>query len=421
MRRLARFFANRLLRFREQEDAGAWQVPVTADSQPRLLYIHIPFCEHLCPYCSFHRIRYNPATSDEYFQALRHEIETYADAGYAFSDVYVGGGTPTVNLPGLLDTLSLVRSRFSIGSISIETNPNHLDDACCAALKDAGVDRLSVGVQSFDDRQLERMGRLQAYGSSEVILERLIAIRDVFPTLNIDMMFNLPGQTMADLDRDIDTVIASGVNQVSFYPLMASDAVIARITREMGQFSYHNEKDMYSRIRERMSPTHPPSSVWCFSKEDGLIDEYLVDHEQFIGAGSGAFSFVDGALYATSFSILNYHQQLGIGVTGISRKRQLSPLEQKMYWLLRRLFGTRVTLEELQGAGLGPVFAILRVFGLIQRQREHFQLTPRGYYFMVVAMSEFLNSVNNLRDEMRAGIPGELAASYGEPVKLQGL
>src|SRR5512141_3183388 len=93
---------------------------------PCQLYVHVPFCEVLCPFCSFHRVRYNEAKTHRYFEALRREIELYHDAGFRFSDVYVGGGTPTVNAEELIATLELVRARSPVHSISIETNPNHL-------------------------------------------------------------------------------------------------------------------------------------------------------------------------------------------------------------------------------------------------------------------------------------------------------
>ena len=97
--------------------------------RPCQLYVHVPFCEVLCPFCSFHRVRYDAPKSSRYFEALRREIRLYHQAGFRFSDVYVGGGTPTVNADELLATLALVRSLSPVRTISIETNPNHLDPA----------------------------------------------------------------------------------------------------------------------------------------------------------------------------------------------------------------------------------------------------------------------------------------------------
>ena len=193
------------MRFTEDESA---EVMPAAPATPCQLYVHVPFCEVLCPFCSFHRVRYNPAKTGRYFEALRREIRLYHEKGFRFSDVYVGGGTPTVNADELLATLELVRSLSPVRAVSIETNPNHLDPDDLRRYRDAGVTRLSVGVQSFDDGLLAGMDRLEKYGSSAVIRSRLAAVQGIFPTLNVDMIFNLPGQTLAMLEHDLDVLQA---------------------------------------------------------------------------------------------------------------------------------------------------------------------------------------------------------------------
>src|SRR5512141_2333813 len=188
------------MRFAEDD---ASDVMPTAPAGPCQLYVHVPFCEVLCPFCSFHRVRYNPSKTRRYFDALRREIRLYHDLGFRFSDVYVGGGTPTVDTDELLETLDLVRNLAPVRAMSIETNPNHLEPAVLQRYRDAGVTRLSVGVQSFDDGLLAGMDRLEKYGSGAVIRERLAAAHGIFPTLNVDMIFNLPGQTLAMLETDL--------------------------------------------------------------------------------------------------------------------------------------------------------------------------------------------------------------------------
>ena len=395
---------------------------VTVSDGPTLLYIHVPYCEHLCPYCSFHRVRYQESLAITYFKALQKEISAYAEAGFRFTEIYVGGGTPTVNLAALEDTLSLTRASFDIEAISVETNPDHLTEANCRRLRSAGVDRLSVGVQTFDDQLLHNMGRLEFYGNGESIRQRIHAVKDIFPTLNIDMIFNLPGQTEDLLLRDLAAFHESGANQVSCYPLMVSDSVRERVTREMGRFSRAREESMYYLILDTLSESLRPSSVWCFGANEGQIDEYLVDHDEFIGVGSGAFSYTGGRLYATSFSILGYDQIMLESRTGVTRSRSLTPREKRYYRALMMLFSTRASTEAVEQAGLTLLFQVLRLAGIVKIDGNQYTLTRRGYYYSVVAMSEFLNGVNNLRDEMRAHIPEEVKGSYGDvqPIKVQG-
>jgi coproporphyrinogen III oxidase-like Fe-S oxidoreductase len=155
------------------------QLPSCGDEKPRLLYLHIPFCEELCPYCSFHRITFEELLTRRYFQALRREIKIYQEKGYKFNAIYVGGGTPTILIDELAQTLNMAREIFPIQGISVETNPNHLISGNIEVLQQIGVKRLSVGVQTFNDDMLKKIGRYEKYGSGEEIAERLKTFREV--------------------------------------------------------------------------------------------------------------------------------------------------------------------------------------------------------------------------------------------------
>lgn len=133
------------------------------DETPRMLYVHVPFCEELCPYCSFHRVPFQEGIARAYYEALRKEILMYSGLGYLFKAVYVGGGTPTILIDELVRTLELAKQTFPISEISVETNPNHLTGEKISALRAAGVNRLSVGVQSFDDGLLKATERYQKH------------------------------------------------------------------------------------------------------------------------------------------------------------------------------------------------------------------------------------------------------------------
>ena len=145
--------------------------PVAGRNYP--LYLHVPFCVVLCPFCSFHRVEFKENRAREYFSALRREIGMATKLGYTFNELYVGGGTPTVLPNELVQTLKLVRSLHPIERISVETNPHDLDADNLSELRKAGVSRLSVGVQSFDDNLLREMQRYDKYGSGAEIQAHL--------------------------------------------------------------------------------------------------------------------------------------------------------------------------------------------------------------------------------------------------------
>lgn len=133
----------------------------------------------------------------------------------------------------------------ALGEVSVETNPKDLREDVIALLEAQGVQRLSVGVQTFDDALLGEMLRLEKYGSRAQILERLQAAAGRFRTLNVDMIWHLPRQTEAMLVADIDTVLASPANQASFYPLMASRSSERRIARTLGRGSRGDKRAFY--------------------------------------------------------------------------------------------------------------------------------------------------------------------------------
>ena len=206
--------------------------PVQIDSLPGpkpglhyMLYVHVPFCQRLCPYCSFNRFPFSEERAVPYFESLRKEMRMLADLGYDFDSVYVGGGTPTIMIDELCKTIDQARDLFSIKEVSSETNPNHLVPEPILEKLEGRVQRLSVGVQSFDDGLLKQMDRYDKYGCADEIVERIQLATPYFVSMNADMIFNFPAQTEDMLIHDIERIVESGCTQTTFYPLMASPSV----------------------------------------------------------------------------------------------------------------------------------------------------------------------------------------------------
>ncbi|MGE5160191.1 MAG: coproporphyrinogen III oxidase family protein [Betaproteobacteria bacterium] len=401
-------------------------------SSPVFLYVHVPFCEVLCPYCSFHRVHFEERRARRYFAALRREIRRYRSEGYVFSGVYVGGGTPTV-LPGeLADTLGLIRElNPGLSDVSVETNPKDLRDEVLTMLQGAGVDRLSVGVQTFDDGLLRQMMRLEKYGCRAEILERLAAAAGRFRTLNVDMIWNLPQQTAAMLEADLDTLLVSPANQASLYPLMTSPTAARRMTKTLGRRHRERMGEQYERILGRLGPSFAPTSAWCFSRGSKGIDEYIVGAANYVGLGSGAFSYVDGVLYATTFSLQAYVERIDHGLTGVTGERRMGVRERMRYDLLVRLFGLRMEkawVRALYGERfertLRPELLGLKLLGAIAEDERGWSLTPRGMFLWVRMMSAFFESVDEFREQMRRHIGDELgdadATEYRVPLDVIG-
>jgi len=413
---ITRIAKNQFAQALKFEEGPVPSLPPCTDKKQRLLYIHIPFCEELCPYCSFHRVRFDEKLARRYFRALRQEIQLYREKNYSFTGIYTGGGTPTVLIDELAGMLQCARENFPIRQISVETNPNHLTPENIAILQQAGVNRLSVGVQTFNDDLLKKIGRLEKYGSGEVIAEKLAGIQGSFDTVNADMIFNFPTQTPELLDADLNILLKLKMQQITFYPLMVSSITQGLMDRTIGMVDFHREKKLYQKIARRLYDDYDYSSAWCFSRKSSkkaMIDEYVVDYDEYAGLGSGAIGFFRGTCYANTFDINQYIASLEQNIVPLMASRSFNLHDQMSYDFLMRLFSTKINVNELEkkydGKFLRSLWKELIAFTLAGSFRylsPELHLTPRGRYFWVIMMREFFIAVNNFREYCRkqAGI-----------------
>ncbi|HIY83530.1 MAG TPA: coproporphyrinogen III oxidase family protein [Candidatus Rubneribacter avistercoris] len=413
---------NRYLKLRPTEEA---RVPAPVPGQRYMLYMHVPFCERLCPYCSFNRFPFSEERARPYFENMRREMMMLKELGYDFESLYVGGGTPTIMLGELCDTIDLARETFSIREVSSETNPNHLTRPYLEKLK-GRVQRLSVGVQSFDDGLLKQMDRYDKYGCGQEILERIQEASPYFVSMNADMIFNFPAQTEDILISDIERVVESGASQTTFYPLMASPSVARSLARTVGKVDYAREQRFYQIIDELLAggdaPLFEHGSAWTFNRrgsgadgEDAMIDEYVVDYEEYPAIGSGGITYLGESLYVNTFSVKDYNAAIESDRMSLMGKTTFSKRDRMRYRFMMQLFGLRLDKRAWERdfgctveAGLPVEMAFMKAAGAFDRDtHDELTLTPRGRYLMVVMMRQFFIGVNNLRDQARAALTGE--------------
>ena len=314
-------------RYLEIDHPEAVSLPDPEPGRTYMLYAHVPFCIRLCPYCSFNRFPYSEEIARAYFGHLREEMRIVADKGFRFGSLYVGGGTPTVLVDELCRTIDLAHELFGDLEVSSETNPNHLTPEYTDELAPR-VHRFSVGIQSFDDSLLKQMDRYDKYGSGEQVLAALTEVAGVFESLNVDLIFNFPNQTEQMLRHDIDLLKASGADQVTMYPLMVSPAVRRSLAQSVGKVDYAREEHFYQVTSEALDGEFEPSSAWCFSRVGGgMIDEYIVDYDEYVGVGSGAFSFMGGAIYTNTFSLREYGDAVAQRRTSVTGTKRFSTRE----------------------------------------------------------------------------------------------
>lgn len=406
--------------------ATSRMLPPAQPNTSYMLYMHVPFCEVLCPFCCFNRYPFKEEMARSYFASLRKEMLMLAALGYDFSSVYVGGGTPTVLMDELCQTLDLAREHFSVREVAVETNPNHLTRDRLEMMQ-GRVQRLSVGVQSFDDGLLKQMDRYEKYGSGEEIFDRIGEASEWVDSLNVDMIFNFPSQTEEILRSDLEKIIACGARQATFSPLYVSTGTSRKMAAALGTVDYSRERAMYDMVDAALAqgPNAPfeRSTLWTFTrKDDNLdakdpehIDEYQTSCTDYPAIGSGSITHLGREIYVNTFSISEYNEAIAEGRMSIEGAVTLRPRDIMRYRFMLELYKLRLDKEQFRrefgcdvARGLPLEMAFMRANGAFATDDAHeLTLTPRGRYLVTVMYRQFLSGMNNVREQARAALPEE--------------
>ena len=392
--------------------------PVVLDRPPEpqpghqyLLYAHIPFCKTLCSYCTFHRFLFKEHKAREYFVNLRKEMDYVKALGYDFTSMYIGGGTTTILEDELIRTIEHARTLFpGIKEVSCETDPLQIATPTFRNLKGL-VDRMSIGVQSFNDDILKMTERYDKFGSGALIYERLQEALELFPTTNVDMIFGFRGQDLEMLQRDMDLLVELNPRQITTYPLMVTSQTRKSVKQTIAAKGIELA-DQYAVIMNTLGNHYRQLTSWTFGRtHDDGFDEYVVDHDEYLGVGSGAFSFLGSSLYVNTFSLRRYNERIKEGKTGVERRRQFDKHAVLQYRLLLGLFSARLSrkyFREVHGVDLDKALFKemlgLRIAGAIKDNPEdpdNLIVTDAGKFLGLVMMKAFYSGMDNVRAELR--------------------
>ena len=378
--------------------------PKPQEGKKYLLYIHVPFCKTLCPYCSFNRFKFCESTTREYFLLLKKEIKIAKSLGFDFCALYVGGGTTTILPDELARIIDFCKEEFSIKEVTREGDPN-IDDFLITMLQ-GRVDRLSIGVQAFDDDMLKKIARYKKFGSSKEQFSKIKKAIGKFPIVNIDLIFNLPAQSEEMLRKDLQTAKELNPDQITIYPLMYSPSVKSRIQKSMGKVENKNESKLYKLILKELGKGYKNISTWSFSKRGKeIFDEYVVDYDEYLGLGSGSFSFIGNELYINHFSLKEYEKMVKKGSLSIQRSKSYTKFQMLHYRLMVDFFGESFSKDYYRKNFSKPLNILLnfeltfmRLFGLIEGE---YKTTRFGKYFFLVLMKEFYIGMDYVREISR--------------------
>lgn len=302
---------------------------------PRALYVHVPFCEGgKCGYCDFYSVARTDAAVRAYLDALRREVElTAPERAEKFETVYVGGGTPTsLAADDLAELLDVVRDSVALAELvefTVEANPGTLDAGKLRALASHGVNRLSIGAQSLDDRMLATLGRRHA--AREVGAAVALARDAGLANLSLDLIFAVPGQTPDDWARDLERALALDVPHLSTYALTWESDTPMGEALARGDFTRLSEDDelaMYERAIDALaSAGYEHYEISNFAKPGFRCrhnDVYWAN-ESYLGLGPSAVSYVAGERRRNVASVGGYAEALSAGRRPVDFSERLAP------------------------------------------------------------------------------------------------
>ncbi|MEI8344440.1 MAG: coproporphyrinogen-III oxidase family protein [Candidatus Omnitrophota bacterium] len=372
------------------------------------LYLHIPFCRSLCPYCPYNKILYDRSTAESYVEAVCKEIELAARriGRQKFESLYIGGGTPTLLIPGLEKIMTEIRKYFVVnGPIAIETTPSDFTEDKIKKLKEIGVTYISLGVQSFEQKNLALLGRNHDSAATEQAA--FLLNKKDFEVANVDLIFAYPGQTVDELLGDLQRCVSFGPQQVTCYPLFTFPY------SNVGQFfklknvrmpGWFIRRKMYYAIVDFFKQRgYGQSSVWSFNlNQNGKYSSVTRDY--YIGFGAGAASYTGTDFYFNTFSVPEYLRTARQRIP-VALKMQVSPRLERLFWLYWRFYDTQIPTADyrrLFGRTLdqdfGGLLSVLKILGFLAPAHDNsLYLTKRGSFWVHLLQNHFaLNYVNTL-------------------------
>lgn len=263
------------------------------------IYIHIPFCLSKCPYCDFYSLPYRKELAQQYVRTAVRAVETAPAAGQAVDSVYFGGGTPVLLGERLLEILSAVRRHFAVqpeSEITLEANPAAMTFAQLQALREGGFNRISMGVQSASDRELQTLGRRHSFAQAQESVQMAQAAG--FRNVSVDLMLGTPGQTAQAIDRFVETFDALGVQHISGYLLKIEPGTpFARQHIERDCPDEERSAELYLHTVEQMARHGFLQYEVSNFARPGFESRHNLKYwrcEQYLGLGPAAHSFWEG-------------------------------------------------------------------------------------------------------------------------------
>lgn len=354
------------------------------DLQNLGLYIHIPFCKSICNFCPYCKVRYEKALCDRYIDSLLREIELVGsqNAGRKrVTSLYFGGGTPALAADRLEEIIDACNRYFEINEgIGLELHPDNVTVPTLQKLKNAGVTKISIGIQSFQEKYQSILGRKAV--DRDAIAQALAAVP--FETVSMDFIFALPGQTFEDLKADVDMAMSSGANHIAIYPF-----IDFTFTKSAVQALPKQEKRalLDAITRYCLDRGYTRSSIWTFASSEQAGYSSMT-RDNFLGFGCSATTLLRDQFKINTFSVDEYCKRIDEGKLPTSLTIRFTERQRMVYYLFWTAYSTRVDsgdFERFFGVKLQKMYGfelwLAKRLGFCTERNGIYEMTLKGAFY----------------------------------------
>lgn len=271
------------------------------------IYIHIPFCDRICNYCDFAKVYYSSSNVKKYFESLEYEIKEYYK-NEKINTIYIGGGTPSCLTYSELEKMfSIINNTIDLSNVieyTIECNIDSIDEEKLKLFKDNNVNRISIGIQSFNSNTLKYLNR-----NNNVDIKFIINLcKKYFNNINIDLLYGIPGFNINDVKKDLDVFLSLNIPHISCYSLIIEPHTKLYINN-ISNIDEDEEYEMYKYIKnalKRNDYIHYEISNYCKKGYESKHNIIYWNNEEYYGFGCGASGFINGIRYSNTRSLTLY-------------------------------------------------------------------------------------------------------------------
>lgn len=369
------------------------------------LYVHIPFCKSICNFCPYCKVLYSKEICDMYIDHLIQEIHL---VGNQCSDkkkvtsLYFGGGTPALVANRISEIINALNEHFIItDGIGLELHPNNVTVEILSILKNAGITKISIGIQSFQNKYQRILGRkIIDIDSIKKVLHAV-----PFETVSMDFIFALPEQTFEDLKFDIDTAFSLGANHIAIYPLIDftfTDSNVKAMPKK-------EKRELLDSITTYcLNKGYSRSSIWTFSSEPEAKYSSMT-RENFLGFGCSATTLLYDQFKINTFDIAAYCKRIDQRMLPTSLTLRFTQRQRMIYWLFWIIYSTRLNsrdFEQFFGVPLKNMYGfelwIAKKLGFLTENNGIYTMTLKGaFYYHYYENFYTLSYINKMWSIMR--------------------